>query len=146
MKCDGCTMCCKLLNIEWMDSPAGEYCKECEPGKGCRIYDNAPKKCLEFRCAYNQVEKSSINMRPDKCGVIFERIPENIFIGTVDPDIKNLNDDVRGQIQAFLNEGFSVVLFNQKIPEPFIQVANGRTISEVWDIVKKEIKKIDGSA
>ena len=136
-------MCCKLLNIEWMDSPAGKNCRECDPGKGCKIYDHAPKKCLEFYCAYNQMADVSINLRPDKCRVIFERVTDDIFIGTVDPNVERLNDDVRGQIQAFLNEGFSVVLFNQKIKEPFIQAAKGRTISEVWDVVKEEIKKVD---
>ena len=74
MECGGCTLCCKLLNIDWMNSPAGEYCKECEKGVGCKIFDHVPKKCLEFKCAYNQMEKVSIDLRPDNCDVIFERI------------------------------------------------------------------------
>jgi hypothetical protein len=85
----------------------------------------------------------SINLRPDKCRVIFEKITDDIFIGTVDPDVKKLNDDVRGQIQTFLSGGFSIVLFNQKIKEPLIHAAKGKTISEVWDIVKEEIKKVN---
>jgi len=126
-----------------MDSPAGEYCRECEENVGCKIYDNTPKKCLEFDCAYSQVEKASINLRPDKCGVVFERLNEDIFIGTVDPKLLELNEDGRNQINAFQQQGFSVVLFKQNISSPFIAPAKGRTEQEIWDIVQTEMKNID---
>jgi len=60
MECGNCTICCKILDIPWMDSPAGEYCKECNEGIGCKIYNTAPKDCLGFKCAYNQVDNISI--------------------------------------------------------------------------------------
>lgn len=59
MECDGCTLCCELLNIPWMDSPPGELCKHCN-GTGCDIYDTAPKDCLLYECAYVQMDKASI--------------------------------------------------------------------------------------
>ena len=126
-----------------MDSPAGKYCKECEPDKGCKIYNHAPKRCLEFNCAYSQMERVSTDLRPDNCDVIFEKITEDVFIGTMDPDVKRLKPVVSGQIEAFRNDGFSIVLFNQKISEPLIIPADGHTREEVWNKVKEERKKLD---
>lgn len=144
--CDGCTLCCKLLNIPWMESPAGEYCKECEPGKGCKIYYNAPPKCLKFNCAYAQMNKVSTNLRPDNCGVMFERIEGDIFVGNVDPDREMSQEMIDGQINAFLNEGFSVVLFNKKIATPFIIPAKGQSTQEIYNRIKEEASKFNGSS
>lgn len=36
MKCGDCTLCCKLLDISWMNSPVNEYCKECDINIGCK--------------------------------------------------------------------------------------------------------------
>lgn len=142
MKCDGCTLCCKLLPVDWMNSPAGEYCKECEPGKGCKIYDRAPKNCLKFRCAYNQMEKVSINMRPDKCGVIFERI-DDIFIGTVDTDTDKLNNFVLDQLTSLKNEGFSFVLYKQGKP-PYVYPVGDYTAKQILQKIKTEVNEING--
>ena len=144
MECEGCTLCCKLLNVDWMDSPAGELCRECDEGKGCKIYDKAPKDCLEFKCAYNQMEKASINLRPDKCNVIFERI-NDVFIGTVDPDKNYFQDVVEGQINSFLNEGFSIIMFNIKESKPIIIPSDKHTKEEVWNMVQMEVSKFNGS-
>jgi hypothetical protein len=144
MDCNGCTLCCKLLKIDWMDSPAGVYCKECHPGKGCKIWVNIPKKCSEFGCAYNQMKKVSPNMRPDNCGVIFERIADDVFIGTISSDEIKLSDDANGQIQAFLKDGFSMILFHQRIKKPFIYPGKNHTPQQVWDILM-EVRNLNGS-
>ena len=138
MQCDGCTLCCKLLPVPWMDSKAGEYCKECDIDIGCKIY--APKECLSFKCAYNQMEKCHIDLRPDNCGVVFERIGDDIFIGTTDSNLKKLKDVVSGQIMSFVKEGFSVILFNKKIPVPYIFPSNC-TKEEVWNKYNLELEK-----
>lgn len=119
MKCDGCTLCCELLNVPWMNSPAGHVCKHCK-NNGCEIYNKAPKDCLDFACAYSQMEKASINLRPDKCGVIFERISNKLFIGTINPKMKQLSTVLMKQISLFMKDGFSVILFNRVIKQVFI--------------------------
>jgi len=129
-----------------MDSPAGEYCKECDPGAGCKIYDTIPEGCLKFRCAYNQMEKASINLRPDKCGIVFEKISDDVFIGTVAASVKQLNKYANGQIESFLNQGFSVVLFHQNIKRPFIYPSQSKTEAEVWGVIKKKRAKINDSS
>jgi len=134
MECDGCTVCCKLIEIPWMDSPRGEYCKECEPNVGCRIYDHAPEECLKFRCAYNQVPKCNINLRPDKLGIIFDKITDDVFIGTVNPDVL-ISEEAQKQVALFVKEGFGVVLFNDKISKPMVFSPKGKNPREIWNEV-----------
>jgi hypothetical protein len=123
-----------------MDSPAGESCKECDVGVGCKIYDIAPKDCLDFECAYSQMEKVHINMRPDKCGIIFERIGKNIFLGTINTDDTEANEDIKGQINSFIQDEFSVIL-KQMHKMPIIIPTKGYTPEEVWETYQQEIKK-----
>ena len=144
MECAGCTLCCKLLKIEWMNSPAGEYCIECFPGKGCMIYDEAPEKCLEFKCAYNQMEKVSINMRPDKCGVIFIRV-DDIIAGRIDDEVTSPNEYVQGQLEFFKNEGFPFVLYKQG-NKPYVYQAKGYTKQEILDKVRMELERANGGS
>lgn len=136
MECDGCTLCCKLLHIPWMNSPAGEYCKECEENVGCKIYNSAPKECLKYRCAYHQMEKVGIELRPDKCGVIFEKITEDIFIA-LSVNSLHLKNIVRRQIDVLIKDGFSVALSKlNKIP--IILTAAGKSKEEVYNAVKEK--------
>jgi hypothetical protein len=137
MECGGCTLCCKLIDIPWMNSPAGEYCRECEINKGCKIYNTTlPKDCKDYQCAYAQMDKCSINLRPDKCGMIFERFDDNIFTGLYEIEI---SEEAKNQIQNFVEQGFSVLVnkfgtsdvsiyTNSLDPqEIFNKVKNGRT-------------------
>lgn len=50
--CDGCTLCCKLLNIAALKKPALVWCPDCQIGKGCGIYETRPQVCREFYCVY----------------------------------------------------------------------------------------------
>lgn len=141
MECDGCTLCCELLPVSWMNSPAGHLCEFCNENNGCRIYAAAPKECLDFQCSYSQMKNVSIQLRPDNCGVIFEKINDELFIGTIDPSETKLKDIVKGQIDCFLNDGLSVVLFNQKIKNPLIFPSKNTTADEVFKSVNKEAIK-----
>lgn len=144
MLCSGCTLCCTVLNIPSTDSPIGELCKYCNRGKGCKIYDTRPQECKEFKCAYAQVKGASINTRPDKCGVVFERVGEQIFIGTIDPNTKRLKSAANGQISSFLEEGFSVILFHSKIKKPYIYPAKDHTPTSVWKTFQAEVATVNG--
>lgn len=50
--CTGCTMCCKLLRIAALDKPRLEWCRHCDIGIGCRIYEDRPQECRTFDCGY----------------------------------------------------------------------------------------------
>jgi hypothetical protein len=51
-QCGTCTLCCKLLKIPETDSDKGSWCRHCETGKGCGIYDERPQRCRDFMCGY----------------------------------------------------------------------------------------------
>lgn len=50
--CGTCTMCCKVLRIEALQKPQGEWCPNCAVGKGCKIYSERPTECRNFTCGY----------------------------------------------------------------------------------------------
>jgi len=136
MKCDGCTLCCKLLSVPWMCSPPGEMCKDVIEGEGCAIFDSVPVKCLKYRCAYHQMDNAGIELRPDKCGVIFEKLTEDIFIALSD-DTDVLLNIVKRQIDSLTREGFSVALCKvNKIP--IIYLCKGKKEEDIFLILKEK--------
>lgn len=107
MTCGECTLCCTLCEVKDINKPAGEPCKHC--ASNCVIYDARPQGCRDFTCAYAQMEEVNILMRPDKCGVVFEKMSESQVLGMVDPD-RDEYPHVKGQIEAFRSQGYEVIL------------------------------------
>ena len=50
--CGTCSLCCKVLRIEETESPAGQWCKHCDPGHGCKIHPTRPATCRDFFCLW----------------------------------------------------------------------------------------------
>src|SRR5262249_35610843 len=50
--CGSCTLCCKLFDVPEVPTMAGKWCRHCDPGKGCRIYDTRPQACRKFFCGW----------------------------------------------------------------------------------------------
>jgi hypothetical protein len=69
-QCGPCSYCCKLPDIEEMDSPAGETCRNVKPGGGCKIYDTRPATCRAFLCQWMLKPALPHGFRPDLCGVM----------------------------------------------------------------------------
>jgi len=141
MKCGECTVCCTLLDIPWMDSPAGEPCKYCD--KGCTIYATVDDRCSEFKCAYNQMDNVSEKLRPDNCGIIFERIEDDLMFGTVNPNHTEFQF-VHGQINAFIQEGINVVL--SKEGQPVVYHIDGVKPEDLLSRVYKIARGQNGSS
>jgi hypothetical protein len=40
------------MRIEEIAKPQGEWCANCEIGRGCKIYDARPSECRSFYCGY----------------------------------------------------------------------------------------------
>ena len=108
-KCGECTLCCYLLTVPAMNKKAGVLCQACVLKKGCKIYTNRPQECKEFKCAYYQMEKVNISLRPDNCKMIFEKVSDQIFLGTQDPRFE-ITEVARKQIRQFNLQGFSVIV------------------------------------
>ncbi len=137
MECGTCTLCCKLLDIPWMDSPVNTLCSHCNEGEGCLIFVDVDDRCKQFKCSYNQVEKINIALRPDNCHIIFEKLSSRIFFGTPDPAYPLL-PVAKGQIASFNKQGYSVLL---SAPRPLLFKAKEHNAKEI----EKEYNKIVGA-
>lgn len=78
-------MCCKLLAIEEVASPACRWCSHAIPGKGCGIYQDRPAPCRDFECLWLKVGLPA-ELRPDKSRVVLDSTTDgNRLVAHVDP-------------------------------------------------------------
>lgn len=84
--CGSCTACCRVYAIPTLNKPAGPWCQHCAIGEGCKIYDERPELCADFKCLWLQSrsredrrEHLPDELRPDRCKVVFSP--------TTNPDI-----------------------------------------------------------
>jgi len=127
MECGNCTVCCTVCVIPELNKKAGEHCVNCS-GTNCKIWGDHPQTCKEFECAYYQ-GGNNIELRPDKCGIMFYKRSDRIFIGVVVPDTK-VTDLAKAQIASFNKQGYSVIMM--KLGEnPHIILAEGHTAKEI---------------
>ena len=64
-ECGDCNMCCKLPEIPSINKKSYSWCKNCNIGEGCNIYEKRPEKCKEFVCLY---VTGLTDLKPNKCG------------------------------------------------------------------------------
>ena len=91
-ECGECTLCCTLTRVPELNKAEGVPCSNlCN---GCSIYDIRPPSCSKFQCLWTQDENMSENLRPDKCGAVLEKIPnEDIVMVLLNGNIsKELKD------------------------------------------------------
>jgi len=109
-QCGECTMCCTELETHDIPSAIGETCKHCTVD-GCGIHKTRPKECRDYQCMWTQMKVVGDELRPDKCGVIFDRIGEDVITGRLS-ESKDMTPFIEGQVASFMKEGFSVVVFH----------------------------------
>jgi hypothetical protein len=96
--CGSCTACCRVYSIKELGKPAGTWCQHCAVGKGCKVYAERPKPCVEFTCAWlhsQTAEGKTISgetagpmlpqMRPDRCKVVFSWMTDDLMSALVMP-------------------------------------------------------------
>jgi hypothetical protein len=87
-ECGSCSLCCKIFNIDWLDKPkpAGKWCHNCVPGKGCQIWQSVPQKCADFFCSWRLQGELGDEWRPDRAGFVINKAAEHLpFEILVDP-------------------------------------------------------------
>lgn len=90
--CGSCTLCCKVMRIEEIDKPRGEWCPTCDPRAGCRAYEQRPESCRAFECVWLQSQSRPgsalpAELRPDRCRVVMTvRTDGAGLLLHVDPD------------------------------------------------------------
>jgi hypothetical protein len=118
-------MCCKELELHTVASAIGELCRYCTVGTGCQIYDSRPDECKQYQCMWSQMEHVADDLRPDRCGVIFDRSGDDVITGRINKD-DDISPLVRAQVEAFMREGFSVVIFKGKQSLAYMQEEHSR--------------------
>jgi hypothetical protein len=75
--CGTCTACCRVYAVPEIAKPAGPWCKHCDVGVGCKIYEARPKTCVDYKCVWLQSQESenpherlAPELRPDKSKVV----------------------------------------------------------------------------
>ena len=132
-ECGECTMCCLVLEISPLNKARNEPCKFCD--KGCTIYNDRPQHCKDFECLWLKDESISEDLRPDICGVVFEKLGDHdIYLALVDPKRPHAWLDIRDFMNKLADEGNAVVVATGKRP---VRLPKGKTI----DDVRKEIKE-----
>ena len=111
MECGDCTLCCTMFPVDWLNKPINQDCIHCD--KGCVIQDTKPAECSDYNCMYTQAKNISPNLRPDRCGVIFDKITTKIIYGVLDPN-NEASEIVKKQIAGFNEQGFSVIMASIK--------------------------------
>jgi hypothetical protein len=96
---------------------------------GCKIYGKHPQVCKDFRCAFLQ-GGTEIELRPDKCGVMFFKKSDQIFCGTLVPGVP-VTDMAKRQIASFKEQGYSVVMLKRG-EKPHIELAEGHNDAEIY--------------
>ena len=131
MECKGCTLCCDLFPVKELDKPANVKCKYCD--KGCIIHETRPNVWRGFECAYYQLDKVSEDLRPNNCKVIFEKLHDTLFLGTLHPDFE-LGGVARNQIASFNKQGISTLIVSSDNRKPVLFVADGHDPYEIHKI------------
>lgn len=50
--CDGCTLCCRVLEATTLDKPMGVLCKHCIVGVGCGVHETRVDECRNYHCGW----------------------------------------------------------------------------------------------
>lgn len=121
-ECGTCSACCFLLTIPSMKKEAGEPCPQqgathlagkvavrSEHGTGCFIYANRPDECRSYACLWLKGHGRE-EMRPDRCGVIFDGHGEPGTVRAIGWTLDALETpDVRAVILALETHGYRVL-------------------------------------
>lgn len=68
-QCGSCTLCCKVLEVTDLDKPVNTVCRHILAGGGCEIYDERPRQCRSFSCAWLQGHLDD-NWFPETVGMV----------------------------------------------------------------------------
>lgn len=109
MECGECTECCYAFQVEeWKDA-----CEECKYEDGrCSIYKKRPQVCKEYECAWLGQKHAHEDLRPDRCGVIFTKMPDDVIFVSV---INKVSRIIYAQIKDFEKQGYRIEYDSTKL-------------------------------
>ena len=78
--CGDCTLCCKVMAIEAIAKPAGQWCRHCKPGRGCQIYDSRPAECRAFHCLWLVDDRFGPHWKPARSKMVLTASDDGLEI------------------------------------------------------------------
>ena len=119
--CGSCTLCCKVFEVPVLEKPAGSWCKHCQPGKGCGIWETRPDHCRAFYCLWMTQSWLAPEWKPDISKIVITVDPATGFLlFQVDPGSANAwkREPYYSQIKrwsaAYLAKGLLCLVFVNK--------------------------------
>ena len=84
--CDGCTLCCKVMEVKAIAKPGGKWCPHCKTGAGCGIYETRPLACATYVCGYLTLPELGPEWKPALSRLIVpSMVTDGSIIVRVDP-------------------------------------------------------------
>jgi len=133
-RCGACTLCCRLTSVPELDKPVYVWCKFCQIGEGCGIYETRPPSCQRFECYWYQHGELSQALRPDKCKIVFEKLPKSdTYLALQDPGRPDAwrSPAARGLIADLVKAGNAVVVGSGFGRNKHVLLPVGRTERDV---------------
>jgi hypothetical protein len=78
--CGDCTLCCKVMAIEEIAKPAGQWCRHCKPGAGCLVYETRPAECRGFNCLWLIDTRFGAHWKPSRSKIVLTTSEDGIEI------------------------------------------------------------------
>lgn len=101
------------------------------------MYALRPDECRDYKCMWLQMEHAGSEVRPDRAHIIFDKMSDDVICALQDPDYE-LGRRAKGQINAFVKEGFSVGIIHRNTKQ--IARAKGHKFSEVAKVIDDRAK------
>jgi hypothetical protein len=78
--CGDCALCCKVMAIEDIAKPAGQWCHHCRPGRGGLVYETRPAECRAFNCLWLVDERFGTHWKPSRSKIVLTASEDGIEI------------------------------------------------------------------
>lgn len=78
-RCNGCTLCCKLIPVRSIGKDAGTRCRH-QTFKGCSIYARRPAECVFWTCRWLAADDTAELSRPDRSHYVIDVMPDYVTI------------------------------------------------------------------
>lgn len=120
--CGTCTLCCKVYDVPSLEKPMGQWCRHCQPGRGCGIHETRPTHCRSFHCLWMTETWLGPEWKPERSKIVLTLDPATRFLlAQVDPGTPGAwkRDPYHGQLRRWaagaLRERRHVVVFVNKL-------------------------------
>lgn len=113
--CGDCHECCSMPAIRERGKPDFTRCPDLGEHDGCTIYGERPIACRGFNCLWRVNYALDWQLRPDRCGVMFEVFPtEKTVIALAREDAQWEKGAVKQLIDRMVVDDYCVWLIRRK--------------------------------